>query len=102
MQCNKTVLQGNFTGNKPMCNTTQCNTTVQREDFREIPQKTVAKQCNTMQCNTTVIQGNFSRNESKSNPMQCNTTVQQQHFRDKNWRNKCNTMQHNSATCKFY
>ena len=35
-QCNATVLEGNFTRNKPKCNATQHNTTVQQEDIREI------------------------------------------------------------------
>ena len=34
-QCNATVIHVNFTRNKPKCNATQYNTTVQKEDIRE-------------------------------------------------------------------
>ena len=49
VQPNTTVLQENFTREKPKCNTMQCNTTVQREHFRDIPWR---NKCNTMECNS--------------------------------------------------
>ena len=66
MQGNTTVLQGNFTRNKPKCNPTQHNTIAQQEDFTGKLGGT-----SVTQCNTAVLEGNFTRNKPK-----CNTTQQ--------------------------
>ena len=68
-QYNATVLHGNFTRNKPKCNATLYNTTVQKEDIREYPSGTSATQCNT-----TVLEGNLTKNKLKCNATQDNTT----------------------------
>ena len=73
---------------------TQCNATQQCNN--NISETKIGGTSAT-QFNTLVLEGNFTRNKPK-----CNTTVQQEGFREIPWRNKCNTMQHNSATCKFY